>query len=325
MFMTTHDRPTLRFVRYSWLVLVLNIAVIVWGGFVSASGSGDGCGTDWPLCGNLTAAESTVTARETAIEFIHRGTSGLALLAVIGLLLWARRRFAAGHPARRAALWSFIFIVIESLLGAALVIFAWVDTNESLARAFVQPVHLLNTFLLLGALGLTAWWGSGRAPVVLRGNRRAALLLGGALLGLVVLGMFGTLASLASTIFPSESFLAGVQRDFARDEHWLIRLRIWHPIVATALGGYLFALRRALLPTLPADTAAEPLSAALLALFAVQYALGGLNAVLLTPVWLQLVHLFLTDVLWLLALFLAATVLAQAPARQRLAAAVAAD
>ena len=55
---------------------------------------------------------------------------------------------------------------------------------------------------------------------------------------------------------------------------------------------------------------------ALVALLAgLQAALGGLNVVLLAPVWLQLVHLLVADLLWMSVVLLAATVLAgRAPA-----------
>ena len=46
-----------------------------------------------------------------------------------------------------------------------------------------------------------------------------------------------------------------------------------------------------------------------------QAALGGLNVVLLAPVWLQLVHLLVADLLWMSVVLLAAAVLAgRAPA-----------
>jgi heme A synthase len=172
---------------------------------------------------------------------------------------------------------------------------------------------LVNTFLLLGAIGLTAWWASGSTTVVWRSQRRLMMWLGVALLGMVFIGTFGTFASLASTIFPSESFLEGVQKDFARDEHWLIRLRIWHPIIATALGVYLVVLRQRLLRVRPSQTV-ETLSFAILLLYGVQYALGALNAILLSPVWLQLTHLLMTDTLWLLLIFMSAAALSGAPA-----------
>ena len=96
-------------------VLIFNLFVIIWGGFVSASGSGDGCGTDWPYCGNLAATEIETS---TLVEFFHRGTSGLALLSVILMLILALRRYPKGHRVRKGAVWAMFFMVTESLLSA---------------------------------------------------------------------------------------------------------------------------------------------------------------------------------------------------------------
>ena len=80
-----------RFARYALIVLIVNIVVILWGGFVSASGAGDGCGEAWPLCAD--AAERTATPIETFIELFHRATSGIALIMVVIMFVRARRWF----------------------------------------------------------------------------------------------------------------------------------------------------------------------------------------------------------------------------------------
>lgn len=49
-------------------------------------------------------------------------------------------------------------------MGASLVLFGWTADNVSRERAVVQMVHLANTYFLLAALALTAWWASGEAP-----------------------------------------------------------------------------------------------------------------------------------------------------------------
>ncbi|MCO5187577.1 MAG: COX15/CtaA family protein [Anaerolineae bacterium] len=294
------------FARYAWAVLIFNLFVIIWGGFVSASGSGDGCGTDWPYCGNLAATEIETS---TLVEFFHRGTSGLALLSVILMLILALRRYPKGHRVRKGAAWAMFFMVTESLLGAGLVIFQWVDTNESLARAFVQPLHLINTFLLTGSIALTAWWASGYPPVKWRTNRLLTTKMGLFLLGLMVLSVFGAIASLASTLFPSDTFVEGVQKDFAENVHYLIRLRIWHPVFATIVGLYLVYLYGNVNDTAP-STQGRRLSRWVMGLFWLQYMLGGLNAFLLAPIGLQLTHLLITHVMWVLAVLWTAAALA---------------
>src|SRR6187431_2680441 len=114
-------RPKLTaLVRYAWFVLAWNIVVILWGVFLRASKSGDGCGQHWLTC----QGEVIPSAPElkTIIEFSHRMTTGPAFLFVLILAIWAFRKFAKGHPARKTAMISLFFIVTEALVGAGLVL-----------------------------------------------------------------------------------------------------------------------------------------------------------------------------------------------------------
>ena len=88
-----------RLAAFAWLTLAYNLGVILWGAYVRASGSGAGCGEHWPLCNGVAIPRDPSTA--TLIEFSHRLTSGLALIAVVVLLIWVWRACAPGHPARR--------------------------------------------------------------------------------------------------------------------------------------------------------------------------------------------------------------------------------
>ena len=286
------------YTRTAWAVLVFTLFVVLWGGYVSASGAGDGCGDEWPLCGELLSpSNGTADAADTLVEFTHRLTSGLALLAVAGLAAWSRRRFPPGHGARRWAALALLFMVVEALIGAALVIFQWVDMNVSLARALVQPVHLANTYLLMGALACAAWWSGPRRPVAAPGPGRPDRLAAAALGGLVAVSAFGAAASLASTVFPAQSFIDGVRSDFASGAHYLIRLRVWHPVAALAFGGYLVWLRRRLRDTHVGGAPAPFRWAA--AVFLAALAVGVLDALLLAPIALQMTHLLLAHALWL--------------------------
>ena len=155
-------------------MLAYNLAVILWGAYVRAIGSGAGCGAHWPLCnGEVIPRAPTV---ETLIEYSHRLTSGLALLAVVALLIWTWRACAAGHPARRGAVLSMVFILTEAAVGAGLVLFELVADNATMARAMFMAAHLVNTFLLVAALTLTAWWLSGGGPTDIRARRGIALV-----------------------------------------------------------------------------------------------------------------------------------------------------
>src|SRR5574339_263352 len=171
-----------RLARAAWLVLAYNIAVILWGAYVRASGSGAGCGAHWPLCNGEVIPRSP--SIETLIEYSHRLTSGLALIAVVWMLAWTRRVVPAGHPARRGAWLSVFFILTEAAVGAGLVLFELVADNATMARAMFMAVHLLNTFLLLASLSLTGRWLRTGTGLVLRGRGRivAAVAAGCAML-----------------------------------------------------------------------------------------------------------------------------------------------
>src|SRR5436305_13972975 len=110
-----------RFAAFAWFVTALTLAVILWGAYVRASRSGDGCGAHWPLC-NGTAALPQATETKTLVEFAHRATSGFAFLLVVALFVWAFGKFERGHPVRKAAALSALFIVTDSLIGAGLVL-----------------------------------------------------------------------------------------------------------------------------------------------------------------------------------------------------------
>src|SRR3954462_370784 len=95
------------FAKYAIFVLVWNLVVILWGVFLRASKSGDGCGQHWLPCqGEFIPPGPEL---KTVIEFSHRLTSGLAFLAVLVMLGWAFRKFQKGSPLRKTALISFIF------------------------------------------------------------------------------------------------------------------------------------------------------------------------------------------------------------------------
>jgi len=303
-----------RFARYAWWVLGANLAVILWGALVRASGSGAGCGNHWPLCG---AAFSAHPVAATLIEFAHRMSSGVVLILVLGLALWARRTLPRGHAARRSALWALIFILSEALLGASLVLLGHVALDASPARVVWLSLHLVNTFFLLAALSLTAWWAGDHARPEPAGHRREFWLLGVGLAGTLLLGVSGAITALADTLFPAASLEQGMRQDFSPTAHFLIRLRIIHPALAVLMGVYL--MLAAVAAAQGSRRAARRLAAMLLGLIVLQWTAGGLNIMLGAPVWLQLAHLLGADLVWITLVLLTAAVAETPAARSRIA------
>jgi len=295
-----------RLARFAWGVLAYNIAVILWGAYVRASGSGAGCGEHWPLCNGVVLPRDPSIA--TVIEFSHRITSGLALMAVVVLLVWVRRSTAPGDPSRRAAGWTVFFMLTEAAVGAGLVLFQLVADNATMARAMFMAVHLLNTFVLLGWLTLTAWWLSGGDAVTLRGHGGRVAMLTAATAGLLLVGASGAVAALGNTLYPDASLAEGLAADLSATSHFLIRLRILHPTFAVVTAvGLLFGASRLVDAT---DRTSAVFARLVAGLAGAQLVLGTVNVILLAPVWMQIIHLLVADLLWIAFVLFGASVLA---------------
>jgi heme A synthase len=308
-----------RFAMFAWGVLGYNLLVILWGAFVRASGSGAGCGAHWPLCnGEVIPRPEQV---ETLIEFVHRLTSGVALLSAIALVAWSRRAYVRGHRVRAGARYSMIFMVIEALLGAGLVLFEWVGLNASLARAASMSLHLVNTFLLVGALALTAWWASGGAPVRVREQGMLGAGLLAALAGLMLVGVSGAVIALGDTLFFAHTRAGTEEAALPWLVSTIVSFRAVHPILAIVIGALVVGLAwhtAAVRPSQPTRL----LAAGVAGLYVVQLAAGAINVALQVPIWMQLVHLLLADLVWIATVLLAASALAE-PATEAPAAAYA--
>jgi cytochrome c oxidase assembly protein subunit 15 len=301
-----------RFARYGWGVLAFNLLVILWGAYVRASGSGAGCGAHWPLCNGVVIPRAPATA--TLIELTHRATSGLALLMVVLLLVWARRVLSRGTPARRAAQVAMLLMLTEALVGAGLVLFEMVAHNESIARAYWLAAHLLNTFLLIATLALVPWFAGGAAAPRLRPLGREGALLAASLAGTLVLGMTGAITALGDTLFPATSLAAGFAQDLSGTAHVLVRLRVLHPALAVVMALLLLLTAHACATRRPSPRT-RSLALAVSALVAAQLLVGLVNLLLLAPIALQLLHLLTADLLWLSLVLLGTATLAEpAPA-----------
>jgi heme A synthase len=309
-----------RFAIYAWAVLAYNLLVILWGAYVRASGSGAGCGSHWPLCNGEVIPPPHQVA--TLIEFSHRLTTGLAGLLVIGLVIGAFRAFPRGSAVRLGAALSLAFILIEGMVGALQVRLGLTADNASVGRAVIGSIHLANTFIMLAAMTLTAWWASGGAPLRLLNpdvGKGSQGLLGWVfavgLLGVLLVGASGAITALGDTLFPSDSLAEGLQADFAVGAHFLIQLRVIHPILAVLVGVYSMVAGRLAAAWRP-SVATRRLAWALIGLFVAQMLIGVLNVALLAPIVIQIIHLFMADLVWI-ALVLAAAAALGAPASTR--------
>jgi len=281
---------------FAWNVLYWNLAVVLWGAYVRATGSGAGCGNKWPLCeGDLVGASAKA---QTIVEFTHRITSVISLLMVTGLVVWCWRVTKKGDWARYSAFLAAALLANEALLGAALVLLKHVADDQSTGRILFLCLHFGNTLLLLAVLSLTAaWLSNGSRKFTLIAEWQAVSSIGLGLLAAMVTGIAGTVAALADTLFPSISLPSSVAQDFSSGTPALLHVRLLHPALAAVVACYVlwgilrFSIRR---------NRFSQSAIALIVLFVVQVGIGITNVLLLAPVWLQIAHLFLADVLWVL-------------------------
>jgi len=283
------------------------VLVILWGAYVRATGSGAGCGAHWPLCNGEVIPRDP--SAEMLVEFSHRISSGIALVAVIMLGVWVWRQIAAPHQARRAAVASVVFIVVEALLGASLVLFRLVANDESLARAMVMPLHLVNTLALLLCLTLTAYWLSGGAPISISRRVRVFAMLVGLFVLFAAVGKTGAIAALGDTLYPSTSLADGLKADLSQTGSLLFRLRLLHPALGVAVGLVLIYVVGSI-PIDPRQRAGQIARRLVVVLTATQVALGFANIWLLAPVWMQLLHLGMADLVWIALVVTAAAAIA---------------
>lgn len=298
-----------RLENLAWFAVAYNILVILWGAFVRASGSGAGCGEHWPLCnGEVVPLNPGI---ERVIEFTHRVMSGLDLPLVLILAFFIFRAFPWGRV-RYAAIASAFFLITEALVGALLVQQGLVAQDRSPERALWVATHLLNTFLLLASLTLTAWWISGNPAPDWRKRPFTTIALAAALLGVLFTGMSGAVTALGDTLFPASSLAQGLLQDVNPTAHFLVQLRIIHPLIAIGVGAYVLFL--SIFLTNPQVPGTRKFAVTLRFLVAGQLVAGTLNVALLAPIWLQIVHLLLADLVWIVLILFAAALLAAEPA-----------
>ena len=196
----------------AWITLSVNLIVILQGAVVRATGSGAGCGRDWPRCqGEILPLEHGLA---TWIENSHRALSGVALLLGIWLLVKAVRLRHELPGFLPFAIISAIFLLFEALIGAGTVLTGLTGDNVSVARGLVVAFHLLNSMLLVAALALaTVHAYPGHTwPPVWTGQTGLKILIGVSLLGMTVLMFSGGIAAMGNTMFPPESLQEGLDR-----------------------------------------------------------------------------------------------------------------
>lgn len=151
--MSSIERLLQRLGRLGIASSIATFALIVFGGIVRITGSGLGCGDDWPLCNGHLIPPFDVP---TMIEYGHRMAALLvsAMVGAVLLLAWIIKRKSrsiesqsltgSGSRLWRRAILAVVLLVTQILLGAVTV---WLE----LPPASVI-IHLGTAMLLLAAL-----------------------------------------------------------------------------------------------------------------------------------------------------------------------------
>jgi heme A synthase len=285
------------FARYAWFVLGWNLLVILWGVFLRASKSGDGCGQHWLTCqGEVIPSAPQL---KTAIEFSHRVSSAIAFLSVLALVIWAYRRFKKGDPIRTTALMSFIFIVTEAAVGAGLVLTGNTAETLTAARPFWMAGHLINTFILLAFLTVTARYASGGSAPNYELNKRYLPAIAIGLAAIIIVGVTGSIAALSTMVFPDGTVAEGITRDLSSTSNILLRLRLLHPITGTVTSIFLVFLVGWLTKESGRVRGTTRWSTVISILVLVQIGFGSATLLTHAPIAMQLGHLFLADAIWI--------------------------
>jgi cytochrome c oxidase assembly protein subunit 15 len=267
--------------RITGLALVLTFGLILLGAWVRATNSGLSC-PDWPTCyghwlplpGEI-PPEAGYSYLQVMLEWTHRLLAGVILgplVLIIGVLAWRARTQRPRLPLYGAAL--ILLLLVQASLGGLTVL----DQNSPWSVA----LHLGTALMLFSVL----WLIFVRSDTACEGAPAARplavltwLLALGAMASAAMMTKSG--AALACADWP---LCDGLRLPDLADP--LIRLNLAHRLLAaaTALGALALFLK------LRAQPALARLAHALLALLALEIALGGLVVLLAVPLWAGLVH-----------------------------------
>ena len=282
------------FRKFSFFTLGYTLLVILWGAYVRATGSGAGCGEHWPLCNGQVLPNTELM--KTFIEFTHRTSSGVNLVLVVIGYFWSRKIAPKGTWIRTSAFFSLIAIFLEALLGAGLVLLKHVEHDQSVGRAISISLHLVNTMFLISTLTSLVWFNYHPEKGLSKAGRwfpqnaffRACLAV------FLLLGISGAITALGDTLFPVSTLAQGLQQDLAHDSHFLVKLRVIHPLTAMVwvMMVFLWSKRFEKMET-------AGIRASLIVAITTQFILGILNWVLMAPNWMQLIHLLVADLVFI--------------------------
>jgi len=201
------------------------------------------------------------------------------------------------------------FILLEGWLGEQLVMRKLVAYSHDPARIPWHSGHLISTFCLVASFALTAWWST---------EPRSVWRNQGPILGLLVAGWASTLAlsvsgaisALGDTIYPPSSHLEVMRQAVLPTASFVMRNRPEHPYIAVVVA-MLLCLVAGITAHLRPSPHTRRFALGVWFLLSAQMLAGLINIGLLAPIWMQLIHLLLADLLWIDLVLLGAAACAE--------------
>lgn len=151
-----HTRACRRLGVLAAFAAAYTYALVVFGGIVRITGSGMGCGDDWPRCNGQWIPEFTL---ETLIEYTHRllgAGIGVVLLAVFAFALLHRNSSGVagrGGPLRPLGV-GVILLAVQIVLGAVTVRLE-LPTSVTVAH-FIMAMLFMATLIAAAVRGMGA-------------------------------------------------------------------------------------------------------------------------------------------------------------------------
>lgn len=288
------SRPSVGFRRLAVATAVATYLLIVWGGIVRVTGSGNGCGTtdQWPLChGSLLPAWQI----NTLIEFTHRWIASICTLLVIVLVactwIWYRhqRRIKIGITIAAA------LFVVQIALGALAV--------EYNLPGGVVMIHLANALLLFAVLIYVAV-----VATTVGTTRQMPKLASGVVASVkqpVIIAVVATyLVAMSGAFVVETSSGAGCNSwplcgsGFSLPAGQAATINVAHRVVALVVVLLLGGLMAMILRRRRGDRAVRISVMSVNLLLVLQVAAGALVVELGLPAWVRGLHLALASLLW---------------------------
>lgn len=266
---------------YALAVTLTTYALIVLGGTVRATDSGEAC-PDWPLChGEIIPPMET----KVWIEFSHRLVASVVGFLIAGLVYATWRRRREDSLLWRAGLFGGVVLLAQVLVGGA--------TVGSGTAAGVVAIHLSIALTLLTTLiFITSRLFRTRDLPLARIEVLPVLVLAG-VFALIITGAFVSQkhAGLAYPDWPLFDGKLTPARSTVGELHYL------HRIVAGGVALAFFGLLFVSLRSQPAQGVAWGLAAATV-LFIAQSLLGAANVWLDLATSVRILHLALASAVW---------------------------